>query len=73
LARAAGPNEWLIPDGSTVCGETIFRPEPEPLARSYNWQEELERQKSLAFNRSYSMPSAPRPTAGFARRSLRRG
>jgi hypothetical protein len=58
--------------GERVAGEALFRPEPEPLGRSYSWDEELERQRDLQFNRFYA-PRAPRPTAPFNKyRSLRR-
>jgi hypothetical protein len=69
-------DELPIPDqiahGERVAGEVVFVPTPEPLGRSYDWKEELDRQRSLSFNRFYSSPPRPRPAGFHSRSSLRR-
>jgi hypothetical protein len=71
LPRYVGDNEgWEIP-GDRVAGETLFRPEPEPLGRNYLWADELERHRVENFwPRGRVEPRAPRPA--FVRRSLKR-
>ena len=60
--------------GDLAEGATLF-PAP-PLEaipfRSYRFDEELQRQRDLQFNRFYS-PRAPAVRAGFHHRSLKRG
>lgn len=54
--------------GQTLLGEPIIEVVE---GRSYSWPDEIERQKTVAFHRHYA-PRAPRPTASFNHRSLRR-
>jgi hypothetical protein len=70
------PARWINPEKSTgnlAPGQTLFG---EPIAeviegRAYSWDAELERQRALVNARFYS-PPAPRSTASFVRRSIRR-
>ena len=60
--------------GDLAEGATLF-PEPPVEAipfRSYRFDEELDRIRSLAFNRFYT-PRAPAVRAGFHRNSMKRG
>jgi hypothetical protein len=67
----------LVNSGERTPGEVVapmveFVPVPEPLARSYDWAEELERQRAENFwPRGPQRASRPQ-RAGYTHRSLRR-